>query len=97
MTIAVFLLIRIEAGVLACRDGAWTFSSDIGPVRSGALEVAIGLGGFLLLRLGDRRRGCTWLPLQRLGSRARVACAGMGAIFAAAGRRSLDAARPPHL
>ncbi len=67
-TIAVALsLARVDPGVLACRDGAWTFVADGGAVREGALEVAIDLGAFLLLRLGDRGRTSAWLPVQRLG------------------------------
>ncbi|MDQ6638641.1 MAG: hypothetical protein M3Z15_03120 [Pseudomonadota bacterium] len=60
-------LARVESGVLACRDDVWTFLPDVGPVRAGALEVAIDLGAFLLLRLGDRRRASAWLPVQRRG------------------------------
>ena len=58
---------RTERGLLACRDGAWSFASEVAPVRTGALEVALDLGSFLLLRLGDRRRTAIWLPVQRLG------------------------------
>jgi hypothetical protein len=67
-TLAVALsLARPPAGLLACRDGAWTFAPDGGVVRSGAFEVAIDLGSFLLIRLGDRRRPSLWLPVQRRG------------------------------
>jgi hypothetical protein len=68
VTIALALsLVRNGGGLLACREGAWTFAADGGPVRSGPLAVAIDLGGFLLLRLGDGRRTGVWLPVQRLG------------------------------
>ena len=67
-TVAVALsLARIEGGVLACRDGVWSFAPQVGAVRAGALEVAIDLGAFLLLRVGDRRRASAWLPVQRRG------------------------------
>jgi hypothetical protein len=67
-TIAVALsLARVDAGVLACRDGVWTFAADGGAVRAGALAVAIDLGPFLLLRLGDHLRTSVWLPVQRRG------------------------------
>jgi hypothetical protein len=68
MTIAAGLsLARVEGGILACRDGLWTYVPDVGVARSGALEVAIDLGAFLLLRLVDRGRVTTWLPVQRRG------------------------------
>jgi hypothetical protein len=60
-------LARVEAGLLACRDGVWSFAADAGTIRSGPLVVAIDLGGFLLLRLADGRRLGSWLPVQRLG------------------------------
>jgi hypothetical protein len=67
-TVAVALsLARVEGGLLACRDGAWTFVTDAGTIRTGALEVAIDLGAFVLIRLGDRRRSSLWLPLQCRG------------------------------
>lgn len=70
-TVAVALsLARVEGGVLACRDGVWTFAPDLGLARAGRLEVAIDLGAFLLLRLGDRPRGSVWLPAQRRGLEA---------------------------
>jgi hypothetical protein len=59
-------LLRVEGGVLACSDGAWTFSADSGAVRAGALEVAMDLGPFLLLRVGSAPPAA-WLPVQRLG------------------------------
>ena len=62
----VWSLSRVEPGVLSCRDGVWTFVPDVGAARSGALEVAIDLGAFLLLRL-DRRGAGPWLPVQRRG------------------------------
>ena len=57
---------RVEAGVLACSDGAWSFTTDSGALRPGTLEVAIDLGSFLLLRLRGGR-GAVWLPVQRRG------------------------------
>jgi hypothetical protein len=61
---------RVEAGVLACRHGSWTFAPDRSPQApvAGELAVALDLGSFLLLTLagsGQRRR--RWLPVQRLG------------------------------
>jgi len=63
---AIWSLTRVASGVLSCRDGIWTFISDVGAARSGAIEVAIDLGAFLLLRL-DRGGACLWLPVQRRG------------------------------
>jgi hypothetical protein len=63
---AIWSLTRVERGVLSCRDGTWTFVSDVGAARSGVLEVAIDLGAFLLLRL-DRGGAGLWLPVQRRG------------------------------
>ncbi len=60
-------LARVDAGILSCRDGVWTFVTDAEAVTSGALEVAIDVGSFLLLRLGDRKRRSLWLPVQRRG------------------------------
>ncbi len=60
-------LARVDSGVLSCRDGVWTFVADFGIARSGAFAVAIDLGSFLLLRLGDPRRMRSWLPVQRRG------------------------------
>ena len=48
-------------------DGAWTFVSDAGVRRTGTLEVAMDLGGLLLLRLVGQRRTRVWLPVQRRG------------------------------
>jgi hypothetical protein len=59
-------LMRVAGGVLACSDGAWSFTTDSGALRPGTLEVAIDLGSFLLLRLPGGR-GRVWLPVQRLG------------------------------
>ena len=63
-------LARVQGGVLALREGAWTFAPYVGPIRSGALEVAIDFGAFLLLRLGASRRTSVWLPVQRGGLEA---------------------------
>jgi len=60
-------LARVEAGVLSCSDGAWSFVSDAGVRRTGTVEVAIDLGAFLLLRLVEQRRTRVWLPVQRRG------------------------------
>ena len=58
---------RVERGVLASLGGVWSFAPDHGHSRSGPLIVAVDLGSFLLLRLGDRRRSLLWLPVQRRG------------------------------
>jgi hypothetical protein len=60
-------LARANAGVLACRDGQWSFLPDAGPNRSGPLTVAIDWGSFLLLRIDSGRRAQLWLPVQRRG------------------------------
>jgi hypothetical protein len=63
-------LVRVEGGVLAYRDGRWTFAPDRSPSHPLAAElaVALDLGSFLLLTLAGpavlRRR---WLPVQRRG------------------------------
>ena len=63
-------LARFESGVLACREGRWTFAPDRSPQApvAGEVAVALDLGSFLLLTLagsGERRR--RWLPVQRRG------------------------------
>ncbi|HEX4234927.1 MAG TPA: hypothetical protein VH041_11525 [Caldimonas sp.] len=40
-------LARLPAGVVACRDGGWSFTPEAGPSESGPLAVAIDLGPFL--------------------------------------------------
>jgi len=65
-----FSLARVEAGVLVCSDGAWSYAPDAGLRRCGTLEVAMDLGAFLLLRLVDERRRSAWLPVQRRGLEA---------------------------
>jgi hypothetical protein len=62
-------LARVEAGVLACRDGSWTFAPDRSPQApvAGELAVALDLGSFLLLTLAGSGRRRRWLPVQRLG------------------------------
>jgi hypothetical protein len=60
-------LVRAQGGLLTRSDGVWTFAPDSGARRTGALEVAIDLGAFLLLRLVERRRTIAWLPVQRRG------------------------------
>jgi hypothetical protein len=63
-------LVRVDAGVLACRDGRWTFAPDGSPQAPlvGALAVALDLGVFLTLTLaGSDTRRRRWLPVQRLG------------------------------
>src|SRR6476660_8901786 len=44
-------LARVEGGLLTCTGGTWAFVPDTGVRRTGTVEVAIDLGGFLLLRL----------------------------------------------
>jgi hypothetical protein len=63
-------LVRVETGVLACRDGRWTFAPDVSSQAplAGGLAVALDLGLFLLLTLaGSDTRRRRWLPVQRLG------------------------------
>src|SRR3954454_42547 len=64
---AAMSLARAPAGVLPCRDGRWSFSSDAGSSRSGALTVALDWGSFLLLRIDSGGRAHLWLPVQRRG------------------------------
>jgi len=63
-------LARVQAGVLTCADGAWSYASDAGLRWSGKLEVAMDLGAFLLLRLVGEPHGSAWLPVQRRGLEA---------------------------
>ena len=63
-------LARVEAGLLSCRDGVWTFAPDTAARRTGRLEVAMDLGSFLLLRLVEGPRASVWLPVQRRGVEA---------------------------
>jgi hypothetical protein len=65
--VAALSLAQVAGGILACRDGLWTYAPDVDAVRTGALGVAIDLGAFLLLRLVDRGHVTTWLPVQRRG------------------------------
>jgi hypothetical protein len=66
-TIAAALsLARVRAGVLAYRDGDWSFAPQRGFVIAGALTVALDWGAFFLLRI-DRGRDRVWLPVQRRG------------------------------
>ena len=66
-TIAAALsLARVPGGVLACRDGVWSFAPDTGPAVAGPLTVALDCGAFFLLRIG-RGRDRVWLPVQRRG------------------------------
>jgi hypothetical protein len=60
-------LARFPAGVLAGRNGAWTFTPDAGPSRSEPLVVALDWGSFFLLRIDAGRRARAWLPVQRRG------------------------------
>jgi len=68
--VAAISLARVEAGVLACRDGRPTFAPDRShhePLR-GELAGALDLGPFLLLTLaGHGARARRWLPEQRVG------------------------------
>jgi hypothetical protein len=66
-TAAAVSLVRVRAGVLACRDGQWSFAPDAGPGRSGLLTVAIDWGSFLLLRIDSGGGAQLWLPVQRRG------------------------------
>ena len=67
---AALSLASVKAGILACADGAWSYTTDAGSRRSGTLEVAMDLGAFLLLRMVDERHKSTWLPVQRRGLEA---------------------------
>ena len=90
-------LARVHSGLLACREGAWTFTPDSGAIRTGALEVAIDLGAFLLIRLGDRRRTSLWLPVQRRGLESQwhaLRCAAYGPHAVAAGASSASPLSP---
>jgi hypothetical protein len=60
-------LARVPAGVLSCRDDAWSFVADGGASRTGRLRVAIDCGPFLLLRLEPSSHRSVWLPVQRRG------------------------------
>jgi hypothetical protein len=63
---AALSLVRVPAGVLARRDGVWSFAPQSGPAVAGALTVALDWGAFFLLRIdGGRER--VWLPVQRRG------------------------------
>jgi hypothetical protein len=66
LTVAVSLG-RVPAGVLAGRDGAWTFTPDARPSRSGPLAVAMDWGSFLLLRIDAGPHARVWLAVQRRG------------------------------
>jgi hypothetical protein len=59
-------LVGIGPGVLAGRDGVWSYAPERGAVRAGSLTVALDLGSFLLLRVGAGR-AVVWLPVQRRG------------------------------
>jgi hypothetical protein len=59
-------LVRVKGGVLSSSDGVWTYAPDLGPIRSGPLAVALDLGSFLLLRIGEPG-AVAWLPVQRHG------------------------------
>ena len=66
-TIAAALsLMRVPSGVLACRDGGWSFAPQSAPVIAGSLTVALDWGAFFLLRI-DGGCDCVWLPVQRRG------------------------------
>ena len=66
-TIAAALsLARVPAGVLACRDGRWSFAPQSGAVVAGTLTVALDWGAFFLVRI-DGGRDRVWLPVQRRG------------------------------
>jgi len=66
-TIAAALsLARVPAGVLARRDGGWSFASQSGAMVAGRLTVALDWGAFFLLRI-DGEHGRVWLPVQRRG------------------------------
>jgi hypothetical protein len=59
-------LARVSSGVLARRDGGWSFAPRSGPEVAGTLTVALDWGAFFLLHI-DRERGRVWLPVQRRG------------------------------
>ena len=58
---------RVPSGVLACRDGRWTFAADSGPTVAGRLTVALDWGAFFLLRIDGGAGLRLWLPVQRRG------------------------------
>jgi len=60
-------LARVVAGVLAFRDGCWTFVTDSGRTVAGPLTVALDWGAFVLLRIDGGARARLWLPVQRRG------------------------------
>ncbi|MEO8837000.1 MAG: hypothetical protein ABI364_09705 [Caldimonas sp.] len=66
-------LARVEAGVLSCTSGHWTFRADrsAGEAQAYRLVVAVDLGSFLLLRLdavaAGSPRARRWLPVQKAG------------------------------
>jgi|KBSSwiStaDraftv2_1062776.scaffolds.fasta_scaffold129041_4 hypothetical protein len=64
---AALSLARVPAGVLACRDGCWTFTADSGRTVAGALTVALDWGAFFLLRIDGAARARLWLPVERHG------------------------------
>ena len=67
-TLAVALsLARVPPGVLACRDGRWTFTADSGRTVAGALTVALDCGAFFLLRIDGAAHARVWLPVQQRG------------------------------
>ena len=59
-------LARVPGGILACRDGRWSFAPQSKPAVVGTLTVALDWGGFFLLRI-DGGRDRFWLPVQRRG------------------------------
>lgn len=63
---AALSLVRVTGGVLACRDGGWSFAPQSGPGIAGTLTVALDWGAFFLLRI-DGGRDRVWLPVQRRG------------------------------
>ena len=63
---AAISLVRVHGGVLACRDGGWSFAPHSGAAIAGALTVALDWGAFFLLRI-DSGRDRVWLPVQRRG------------------------------
>ena len=66
-------LLRVQPGTLGSVGGRWWFvarGAEPAEPETGALTVAIDLGGFMLLSLRRPGAGRRWLPAQRRGHEA---------------------------